>query len=280
MTETGLVRMPRAARIDNQPERRNGALQRVIRRDRIFLALALASVVAVAWGYLVLLANGMGEPSTSMAVTQLQAWTTARLLLLFIMWVVMMAAMMLPSAAPMILLFNSIARRREAERRPYAPTAVLVLGYLAVWGAYSALATLAQWALHSAALLSPTTVVTSSVLGGGLLIIAGIFQWTPLKDTCLKTCRSPLGWLTTEWREGYRGALAMGLRHGAYCVGCCWALMTLLFVAGVMNLLWVAALAAFVLVEKIGPAGEWVSRAAGVLLVGWGAWLLAGAVLG
>jgi len=131
-----------------------------------------------------------------------------------------------------------------------------------------------QWSLHAAALLSPMMVSTSPALGGMLLVAAGVCQWTPLKYTCLRHCRSPLGFLTTEWREGARGALTMGLRHGAYCVGCCWVLMSLLFVAGVMNLLWIAAITVFVLVEKIVPRGDVVGRIAGGVLVGVGLMLL------
>jgi predicted metal-binding membrane protein len=189
------------------------------------------------------------------------------------MWAVMMVAMMTPSAAPMILTFAAVNRRRQAQQGRLVPTAVFVLGYLLVWSGFSIVATLAQWGLHTAALLSPMVVVTSPVVGGLLLIAAGIFQWTPLKSTCLTQCRSPLGFLMTDWREGTWGALVMGLRHGSYCVGCCWVLMALLFVAGVMNLLWVAAIAVLILVEKVLPRGELVSRVAG------GAFMLAGLVL-
>ena len=167
-------------------------------------------------------------------------------------------------------------QRRERED-PVVPTAVFLLGYLLVWTGFSALATLAQWGLHSAALLSPMMVSTSSVMGGVLLLAAGIFQWTPLKNACLIHCRSPLAFLMSEWRDGKRGALLMGVKHGSYCVGCCWILMALLFVAGVMNLLWVASITAFVLIEKVVPRGELVGHVAGgvlslagILLVGRG----------
>ena len=153
------------------------------------------------------------------------------------------------------------------------PTMVFLAGYVLVWMGFSMLASLAQWGLHSLALLSPMMVSTSPILGGLILVAAGVLQWTPLKSTCLTHCRSPLGFLMTEWREGPRGALIMGLHHGGYCVGCCWSLMALLFVAGVMNLLWVATIAAFVLVEKVVPRGELVGRIAGGVLV------LAGLVL-
>jgi predicted metal-binding membrane protein len=144
---------------------------------------------------------------------------------------------------------------------------MFLLGYFVVWTLFSVVAVVAQWGLHAAALLSPTMVSTSSILGGVLLIAAGVFQWTPLKHACLNHCRSPLGFLMTEWREGKGGALVMGVKHGSYCVGCCWILMALLFAAGVMNLLWVAAIAAFVLTEKVLPRGDLVGRIAGGVLV-------------
>lgn len=218
----------------------------------------------------------MDGAGSGIVAPQMQAWGLVDILLLFIMWTVMMVAMMLPSATPMILLFRTVAERRRSRGGSHTSTAVFVLGYVLAWTGFSALATAAQWGLHRAALLSPMMVSTSSVLGGLLLITAGLYQWTPLKGACLTSCRSPLGWLTTEWREGTRGALVMGLRHGGYCVGCCWALMALLFVAGVMNLLWVAALAVLVLLEKTLPRGIQVARALGVLMAAWGGWLLVG----
>jgi len=191
------------------------------------------------------------------------------------MWTVMMVAMMVPSAAPMILAFVTVNQRRQAANRPFVPVAIFLLGYLAVWTAFSAAATLAEWALHQAAMLSTTMTATSPALNGGLLIAAGVFQWTPMKRACLKGCRSPLSFLMSEWRDGAGGAFVMGIRHGAYCVGCCWFLMALLFVAGVMNLLWVAVIALFVLAEKISPKGELLARVAGVGLVIAGATLIA-----
>ena len=199
---------------------------------------------------------------------------------LAVMWAVMMVAMMTPAAGPMVLMFEAIHRRRAAAGRPAVPTAIFVLGYLVVWTVYSVIAALAQGALHAAALLSPAMVATSPLLAGGLLIAAGVFQWTPLKRACLAACRSPLSFLMTGWREGRGGAFVMGLRHGLYCLGCCWALMALLFVAGVMNLLWVAAIAVTVLVEKVVPRGDLVGRLAGVALVAAGVLLLARAVVG
>ena len=210
-----------------------------------------------------------------MVMLDLHEWGLTTVLLLFVMWTVMMVAMMVPSAAPMILAFLTVNQRRQATARPFVPVTIFLLGYLAVWTAFSAVATLAEWGLHQAALLSTTMTATSTVLNGGLLIAAGVFQWTPLKRACLKGCRSPLSFLMSEWREGTAGAFIMGLRHGTYCVGCCWFLMALLFVAGVMNLLWVAVIALFVMAEKISPKGELLARVAGVGLVIAGAALLA-----
>lgn len=158
------------------------------------------------------------------------------------------------------------------------PTAVFLLGYLLVWTAFSAAATLAQWGLHAAALLSPAMVSTSPLVGGLLLAGAGVFQLTPLKRACLSHCRSPLHFFMGEWKEGKLGGLAMGLKHGVYCVGCCWALMVLLFVAGVMNLLWVAVITVFVLVERVSPPGELVGRVAGAALIVAGAMVATGAL--
>jgi predicted metal-binding membrane protein len=232
------------------------AVEAVLKRDRAVVLATIAGPSALAWAYLLALAWQM--PHEDMAMPHMHAWGAAEVVLTWVMWAVMMVAMMTPSAAPMILTFAAINRRRQAQQGPLVPTAVFVLGYLLVWGGFSVVATLVQWGLHTAALLSPMVVVTSPVVGGLLLIAAGIFQWTPLKSTCLTQCRSPLGFIMTEWREGTWGALVMGLRHGSYCVGCCWVLMALLFVAGVMNLIWVTVIAVLILVEKVLPRGELV----------------------
>lgn len=262
----------------------NATLEALLRRDRIIVGIALAVLTALAWVYLVEMARHMAEMDVharmGMAMPQGEPWRIRDVAMLFAMWSVMMVGMMLPSAAPMILVFTTVNRRREAQQRPLAHTGAFVLGYVIVWTGYSAVAALAQWGLHGVALLSPMMVSTSPYLGGGFLLAAGIFQWTPLKYACLTTCRSPLSFLITQWREGARGALVMGLRHGAYCVGCCWALMALLFVAGVMNLVWVAAIAVAVLLEKVVPRGDLVGRLAGVVLVAAGVVLIARGVVG
>lgn len=204
---------------------------------------------------------------SAMQMSGFYEWGLSSVILLFLMWAVMMIAMMVPSAVPMIQAFLAVNEQRQNSSRPLVPVGVFLLGYLVVWTSFSALATLAQLGLHEAALLSPMMVATSPVVSGGLLLAAGVFQWTPLKRACLSGCRSPLSFLMSGWRDGTAGAFSMGLRHGAYCVGCCWALMALLFVVGVMNLLWIAVIALFVMAEKIIPRGELLGRIGGAALV-------------
>ena len=208
----------------------------------------------------------------------MHAWSWVDVGALVVMWVVMMVAMMTPAAAPMILVFAALHRRRAAEGQASVPTAIFVLGYLVVWTAFSVVLAVLQSVLHAAALLSPAMATRSPLVAGGLLMAAGIFQWTPLKRACLAACRSPLSFIMNGWREGRGAALVMGLRHGLYCLGCCWALMALLFVAGVMNLLWVATIAIAVLIEKAVPRGDLVGRIAGAGLVLAGVLTAVGAV--
>jgi predicted metal-binding membrane protein len=255
-------------------------MKTIFKRDRLIILAALTGLALLAWSYMILEAHTMYHTGVcccagmKMSGPDTSAWNTATLIPLFLMWAEMMVAMMIPSAAPMILTFAMVQRKRREQERPFVPTGLFLLGYLLVWTAFSALATIAQWILHAQALLSPMMVTTSPLLGGIILIGAGISQWTPLKNACLTHCRSPLSFLMTDWREGKGGALAMGLKHGAYCTGCCWFLMTLLFVAGVMNLWWIAIIAVFVLVEKIVPRGLLVGKVAGVFLAAWGVWML------
>jgi predicted metal-binding membrane protein len=255
------------------------ALDTVLRRDRLVVAAALAALTVAAWLYLLYTAAHMAMPEMAMAMPAMHSWSWVELGALVVMWTVMMVAMMVPSAAPMIVMFATINRRRREQHGPFVPTAVFLAGYLVVWTGFSVLAALAQAALHAAALMSPMMVTTSPLLGGVLLVAAGVFQWTRLKASCLVHCRSPLSFIVTSWREGRGGALRMGLHHGLYCLGCCWLLMALLFVAGVMNLLWIAAIAIFVLLEKIVPRGERVGRVAGIVLVVAGLLVLSRAVL-
>jgi predicted metal-binding membrane protein len=250
----------------------------VLRRDRIIVLSGLAAIMALSWVYVLSLSLDMRnmEMGAEMAMPRMQTWGVADFALTFGMWAVMMVAMMTPSAAPMILMFAGVSRRRREQQVSYVPTSVFLAGYLVVWAAFGVLATAAQWGLHAASLLSPMMALTSPALGGILLLAAGIYQWTPLKHACLSKCRSPMGFVLSEWREGRWGALLMGLKHGGYCTGCCWSLMALLLVAGVMNLLWVAAIAGFILLEKVAPASERLGRVAGVLFIGWGVWMVAG----
>jgi predicted metal-binding membrane protein len=187
------------------------------------------------------------------------------------MWSVMMVAMMLPSAAPTILLVLAAHRRSGGSM---LASACFAGGYLAVWTGFSGIAAMTQWSFHRAAILSPEMTAASPLFGGALLIVAGAYQWLPIKYACLSHCRSPLAFLARHWRAGWSGSLRMGVLHGAFCLGCCWALMALLFVGGVMNLLWVGILTAFVLVEKLAPHGPLVGRTAGAILAAWGLWVI------
>ena len=241
----------------------------VQKRDRLIVLAGLAIVVVLSWAYTIYQAVDMRKMDMMM-MPHMQAWNAVDFLLMFVMWWVMMIAMMTPSASPMVLMFTTINRGREQRGQPYVSTAIFLLGYLLVWGVFSALATFLQWILQSVALVSPMMQSTSPIVGGILMIAAGIFQWTPLKNVCLKHCRTPMGFLMTEWRDGSYGALVMGLRHGLYCTVCCWVLMALLFVFGVMNLVWVAVLAGFVLIEKVAQSGEWISRVSGAIFIIWG----------
>ncbi|MGK2963037.1 MAG: DUF2182 domain-containing protein [Gemmatimonadaceae bacterium] len=211
--------------------------------------------------------SGSGMDGMQMAATAVVSWGPEEAFLLFAMWSVMMMAMMLPSAAPVILLFSRIGTTRAAGGRQSTPVSFFAGGYLTVWVAFSAVAALIQWALHSLAVLSPEMRSANPVVSGAILIAAGLYQWLPAKQSCLTHCRSPLGFLTTSWKEGKRGAIGMGITHGAFCLGCCWMLMLLLFVGGVMNLLWVAGISAVVLIEKLSPSGPMVARVSGVLLI-------------
>lgn len=254
----------------------NKAIEALVRRDRSVVAAALAGIVTLSWLYLFHLGAGMGDMGgmKAMAMPALEPWSATDALMMFVMWAVMMAAMMIPSAAPMILLHAAILRKRSDGQPPGATTSAFAAGYLIVWTGFSALATATQWSLEQAALLSPMMVSTSPYLGATLLIAAGLYQMTNLKEGCLKHCRSPIHFLSAHWRTGTGGAFRMGLDHGVYCVGCCWVLMALLFVGGVMNLLWIAALSAFILVEKIAPRGIFAGRIGGGLMILSSLWLI------
>ena len=242
--------------------------------------LSLAGVTDLAWAYLINLSVGMkamviAEPG---AVIQIKPWTEADFVFMFLMWAIMMVGMMVPTVAPMTLIYAAVARKSAGQGTPLAPTATFVSGYLVMWGLFSVGATLTQWVFHQAALLSPMMVASSTGCGAGLLIAAGVYQMTPLKDACLRHCRSPAHFISQHWRLGVSGAFRRGLTHGGYCLGCCWVLMGLLFFGGVMNLLWIAGITLFVLLEKVLPFGPFGGRLAGgvmilVGLVALGSWL-------
>lgn len=246
-------------------------------RDRLAVLAGLAVITAAAWAYLAAAARRMtsgpaaagGRSMAPMmhAITGMQPWTAAEFGLRLGMWAVMMVAMMVPTAVPMTLLYAAVARKAAAEHSPVAPAFIFVAGYAAMWAIFSLVATLAQWGLDRAALLSPMMVSRSAGLGAALLVAAGVYQLTPLKNACLRNCRSPAHFLSRHWRGGRPGAFRMGTRLGGYCLGCCWILMGLLFVGGVMNLLWIAAISIFVLLEKTVPFGVTGGRVAGAAMI-------------
>jgi predicted metal-binding membrane protein len=265
------------------------ALEAVLRRDRFVVIAALVAVIVVSWIWIVL---GAGTGMSAVAMTQMAGmpdmdtmmeravWTPGYAGLIFAMWCVMMVAMMLPGAAPVLLLFARVNRTQKVRDRPYVPTGFFGVGYLAVWGCFSAVTTGLQRGFEQLGLLGPMMTATNYWLGGAILLAAGVWQLTPLKGVCLRHCRSPLSFLTQQWRQGRLGAFRMGLEHGAYCLGCCWFLMGLLFFGGIMNLFWIAGVACFVLLEKAIPMGHWFGRVAGVCFAAWGVLMLTGTVGG
>ena len=266
------------------PPQQSTILETALRKDKYLILAGLVLITLLAWAYLFYLARDMSGMDSMGEVGEMAmsggnvgvGWSPVQIVLTFLMWAVMMVGMMVPSATPMILAFAGINRRRRDSGNPYVPTMVFLSGYLLVWAAFSVAAALAQVGLSLSLLISPMMASANPIFGGILLLAAGAFQWSPLKTACLRHCRTPMGFITNDWREGRRGALLMGLHHGGYCLGCCWALMGLLFLLGVMNLLWIAVLAAFVLAEKVFPAGIWISRITGVGLLAWGVWMLVG----
>jgi len=225
-------------------------------------------ITALAWAYLVHLDRQMSadmEAMAAMGMAMSSPWTATDVLFAFIMWAVMMVGMMAPAAAPVLVLFAAAHARRDP--RVAMPVLLFGLGYAVVWTGFSVGAAFVQWALQLASMLSATMSASRPHIAGVILVAVGVYQLTPFKSRCLTHCRSPLGFLMTNWRDGRIGAISMGLRHGVYCLGCCWALMCCLFVVGVMNLVWVAALTAFVFLEKVGRAGAGIARFAGALMI-------------
>jgi predicted metal-binding membrane protein len=266
-------------------ERAAGSLDYILRRDRQAVAACLLVVVAGAWLY-ILSGAGMGmsmlemthPPDTGMDMDMVmpQGWTPGYAVLMFFMWWIMMIAMMLPSATPTILLSAALNRRARSDTPPYGSAAFFTLGYLLAWAGFSLAAALLHWLLEQAGLLSMLMESASRVLTGLLLMLAGAWQFTPYKNACLTHCQSPVDFLVRHRRPGNRGALVMGLHHGCYCLGCCWFLMALLFVGGVMNLYWIIGLAAYVFLEKFLVRTKWLAPVSGLALLLAGAAVLSG----
>lgn len=266
------------------------------KRDRIAILIALAATTILAWAYLINMAidmdamtnmpmDGMGNKEAISAMGEmangttmgsmgsmndtmaLKTWTLGYFVSMLLMWVIMMIGMMVPTAVPMALIYAAIARKAAGQGHTLAPTAVFVNGYIVMWSLFSIGATVAQWGLDEAALLSPMMVSTSPMLGALLLVAAGIYQLTPAKHACLQHCRAPAHFISQRWKPGLKGAFYMGLEHGAFCLGCCWVLMALLFLGGVMNLLWICLITLFVLLEKVLPLGALSGRVAGGAMI-------------
>ncbi|MDW9779908.1 DUF2182 domain-containing protein [Sinorhizobium meliloti] len=284
------------------------ALESLLRRDRAIVAASLVALTVVAWTYTLWLAAAMNIDGMSMSAPGMEAdmkmdpamdmdgmemgsrgalslgtvlgisprpWSSVEAGVTLTMWIVMLVGMMLPSATPMILLYARVGRQSRIAGKPFAATGFFAGGYLLAWAGFALVATLGQW-LMEGTLLTPALASASRIFSGVVLVIAGLYQWTSLKDACLSQCQTPIVFLQRHggFRRDPAGAVGLGLRHGVYCIGCCWALMTLLFVGGIMNVLWIAAIAIFVLAEKVIPTGRVLSRVAGSLLAAFGLWQL------
>ena len=257
----------------------SNALEGVLQRDKLIVLAALSAAAVLAWAYIAWLAHGMsstGAMGDAMAPMSMP-WTQADFVFTFVMWTVMMVGMMTPSVAPMILLYARVGRQAASHGAPLAATGWFAAGYFLAWTLFALIAAGAQGALQRAALLTPMLSSASAAVGGVILVSAGVLQWTPLKDACLRQCQAPMQFIQSHggFRADALGSLRIGFLHGGYCIGCCWALMALLFVGGIMNVLWIAGLAIIVLLEKSIP-GRWLPRLTGTALIGLGLWMLAG----
>lgn len=283
----------------------DSALEGALRRDRAIVFAALATLIALAWIYTLWLAHRMnssgmgmnempadmssmnmnvnlGASMGAMLAPNFQTWSGPYFIFMLVMWSVMMIGMMTPSAAPIILLYARVGRQANSQDQPFAATGFFAGGYLSAWVLFALFATLGQWLLERLALLTPMMNASSNLFGGLVLIAAGVFQWTALKNSCLQHCQAPLAFIQHHggFRSDSLGALRLGFHHGLYCVGCCWALMALLFVGGVMNILWIALLTIFILLEKILPIGRILTRITGLGLIIGGAILLSSGLRG
>jgi predicted metal-binding membrane protein len=248
-------------------------------RDHLIVYSAMLVVCMAAWSYMGYMAWAMQHMDVvdmwmpPRSVTR--AWQLYDFWMLFFMWTVMMIAMMTPSVLPMVSMYVTVTGGKKAKAQAYTPTIIFLCGYLIAWILFSVVISMAQYPLHIAGLLNPMMDSRSYFLSGIILVLAGIYQWTPWKDACLEQCRSPLHYLMTSWREGRWGAIRMGMHHGAYCVGCCWALMAVMFAVGVMNVVWMLVITFFVLAEKISPiSAKYLRIISGVALVLWGSYWL------
>ena len=261
-------------------------LEQTFRRDRLVVSAAVGAIAVTAWFYLIWLTSSYGMSGMAMPDMMdmpdmimdpgIMPWSVGDFIFMFVMWTVMMVGMMLPSTSPMVLIYARVARQAHERQKPFAATGWFVGGYLLSWAGFSLLATSAQCALEQAAVLTPMTLVVDQKIGAIVLIAAGLYQWSPFKNACLTQCQAPLSFIQRHggFRNEPLGSLTLGFRHGLYCIGCCWMLMALLFVVGVMNLFWIGAIAIFVLLEKLNPVGDMLPKAAGFLLVGTGVWML------
>jgi len=255
------------------------AAESIVRRDRFVLLAALLGISAIAWAYAIGMSGDAGHAGHLATLPEPRRWTAADLATTFGMWTVMMLAMMLPTVAPMVLSLAAISRDRAQPASPLAPASGFLLGYALALTAFSLVAAVAQWVFHQAAWSSMTGEATNRVFAGMVLLGAGAFQFSRWKESCLHRCRSPLWFLLTRWRPGALGGIRMGIAHGRFCIGCCWALMALMFVVGSMNLLWTAGLALLMLAEKALPSGRALGRIAGAALVVWGIGVLGASAL-
>jgi predicted metal-binding membrane protein len=246
-------------------------LEKILNNDRLIIFTGIVVVSLIAWTY-------MAEMSVSVehlgSVHAMHAWNFNDFVSHFSMWVIMMIAMMLPTAGPMILTFSFISRDRKQKEQPYVKTSIFVAGYLIVSVGYSLLVTLLQLWLQSKAVLTSVGASNSYLFSGIVLLAAGIFQWSKIKQSCLRFCRNPFNFLMTNWKEETSGALYMGLKHGLLCTACCWALMLLMFVGGLMNLLWMVVITAIILIEKVAPRGDIFAKTAGVVMAFAGIYLI------
>ncbi|MFC4311861.1 DUF2182 domain-containing protein [Steroidobacter flavus] len=271
-------------------QRSSDTLESVLRRDRLIVASALGVIAALAWAYVLWLAADMQGMDMSgfrmvpaglgMMTPAAAPWSVVEFVFVFVMWAVMMVGMMAASAAPMILMYARVARQSRVAQegiagQPFAATGWFAAGYLLAWVGFSLAATVVQWMLERGALLDARMASANILLGATVLIAAGIYQWTPIKNACLVQCQTPFRFLMSHggFRRDVLGCLHLGFLHGIYCVGCCWVLMALLFVGGVMNVLWIALLAVLVLLEKVVPWGRWVARIVGAVCIVAGVWM-------